>query len=64
MPKQPNAQAGSSNRGKIVKVITKTSDMVQKSGGAKAKGKERGVFGDLDRLVSGKCWDCELAVQN
>lgn len=63
MPKQPNAQAGPSHRGKVVKVIPKTSDMAQKGGSARAKGKERGVFGDLDKLVSGERAAAELPVQ-
>lgn len=64
MPKQPNAQAGPSHRGKVVKVIPKTSDMAQKSGSARAKGKERGVFGDLDKLVSGECATADLVLQH
>lgn len=53
MPKQPASQAGSStNRGKPVKIIQKTADLMQK--GAKGKGKENAVFGELNNLVKGE----------
>jgi hypothetical protein len=53
MPKQPTAHPGpSAHRGKPVKVIQKTNEMLQKVG--KGKAKENAVFGDLNRLVAGE----------
>ena len=57
MPKAPNSQAGPSNGGngkaRPLKVIQKTGEMLEKGKMGKAKGKEREVFGDLNRLIGG-----------
>jgi len=53
MPKQPTSHAGPSvNKGKPMKVIQKTNDMLQKVG--KGKTKENAVFGEVNKLVAGE----------
>lgn len=53
MPKQSTSHAGSSaGKGRPVKVIQKTADLLQRSA-AKGKSKENAVFGDLNKLIGG-----------
>lgn len=56
MPKAlPNGGNGGNGKGRPVKVIQKTSELLQKDEGGKGKGKEREIFGGLNRLIGGEC---------
>lgn len=63
MPKQPNATAGpSSYKGRPIKIIEKTADLLKPN--AKGKGKEKQVLGDLTRFVGGsyQTWTIQMVI--